>query len=89
MSGRWVGGSTRAWRTVRAAVLARDDYRCQMQTSAECVGTASTVHHTQPREVVGDDPAYLISACKPCNYGWGSPTDPKHGDPPAQGRTAW
>jgi 5-methylcytosine-specific restriction endonuclease McrA len=25
----WAGGSTRAWRTLRAAVLARDGFRCR------------------------------------------------------------
>ena len=63
MSKTWADGSSAAWKKVRAAVLLRDGYRCQLRLPGTCVGTATHVHHTQDRSVVGDDPMYLIAAC--------------------------
>ena len=89
MSSNWRGGSTASWKKVRAAVLLRDGYRCQLQLPGTCVGTATHVHHTQDRSVVGDDPMYLIAACARCNTSYGSPLQAKYGDPPARPRTRW
>lgn len=81
MSHNWQGGSTRAWRKLRAQVLARDGYRCRLNLDG-CLGAAELqVHHTLGRSVSGDDPAYLITACGPCNRAAGDPTaspDPVH-----------
>jgi 5-methylcytosine-specific restriction endonuclease McrA len=53
------GGSTRAWRTVRARVLARDRGRCVV-----CGAPAEDVDHILPREDGGsDDPRNLRSLC--------------------------
>lgn len=73
LSERWKNGSTRAWRTVRAAVLERDGQRCRIEVVGVCTTKATHVHHTQPREIVGDDPVYLVAACKECNLHIGAP----------------
>jgi 5-methylcytosine-specific restriction endonuclease McrA len=88
MSGNWAGGSSYAWKKIRRAVILRDG-ECKLRSSPRCNGRPETVHHTQDRAVVGDDPRFLIAACGPCNYGYGDPTDPKHGNPPANPRTRW
>lgn len=76
------------WKKVRAAVLLRDGYRCRMLLSG-CTGTATHVHHTQERSVVGDDPRFLIAACRECNTSYGSPSQAKYGDPAPRPRTRW
>lgn len=68
-------GSTRTWRRIRAAVLTRDGYRCQLQLDG-CTVRATHAHHTVGREVSGDNPDHLFAACEHCNL--------KAGD---QGRT--
>ena len=88
MSANWKGGSTTAWRKTRLVVLTRDGYRCQIQKPAICLGVADQAHHTKGRSVTGDDPAYLVAACGPCNRAVGDPTrvpDPPHVRP----RTRW
>lgn len=65
---------------MRAGVLARDQYRCQIRRPG-CTGQATQVHHTVGRAVSGDDPAYLVAACRHCNLAVGEPKrtspDPK------------
>lgn len=73
MSQRWAGGSTRAWRRVRGQVLVRDRHRCRLKLDG-CTTRATHVHHTRGRELVGDDPQYLVAACASCNYQVGDPT---------------
>lgn len=97
MSG-WDGGSTRAWRVVRAAVLRRDGYRCRAHADGHCDrvppsrGThactkrATHAHHTQGRAVTGDDPRFIVAACAPCNLFIGEPT---RKDPPCRPITQW
>ena len=85
MSKRWEKGSTRAWRIVRAQVLTRDGHRCQLQLDG-CTTRAVAVHHTVAREVAGDDPAHLVSACQPCNNRVG---DPARHDPPPRPGSWW
>ena len=87
MSRAWKGGSTRGWRKLRARVLFRDGYRCRLQIPGVCVRLASCVHHTRGKAVTGDDPAYLIAACTPCNLATGDPA--KQPDPPPRPRTRW
>jgi 5-methylcytosine-specific restriction endonuclease McrA len=53
---RWANGSTRQWRKVRAAVLARDEHRCThtFRNGTRCTERATEVHHvtdTQLRSV--------------------------------------
>ena len=44
MSKAWKGGSTTAWRRVRALVLARDGYRCRLALpGGVCTGLATQV----------------------------------------------
>lgn len=73
-------GSSRAWRRVRAHVLDRDRYRCQLQLDG-CTYRATVAHHTvtfigRPEDV---DPALIIAACEHCNLAVGDPasTDPE------------
>lgn len=79
MSKAWAKGSTTQWRKVRAAVLLRDNYRCQLRVPRVCEGTATQVHHLVGRDISGDDPKYLASSCAPCNQRVGNPatTQPK------------
>lgn len=86
MSKRWEKGSTPQWRKVRLLVLQRDRWRCQLQIAARCTGKATQVHHTQPRELVGDDPRYLQAVCQSCNGYVGDPT--RH-DPPPNPASWW
>lgn len=95
-SARWTNGSTAGWRAVRLDVLKRDGYRCQIRRPGtwitrggierRCLGEATQAHHTAAREVVGDDPAYLVAACAPCNRAEGDPTA---GDPAPRPMTDW
>lgn len=83
----WGRGSTRAWRRVRALVLARDGYRCRLAITGVCTGRATCVHHTRGKRITGDDPTYLVAACKGCNLKVGDPT--KQPDPAPRPRTQW
>jgi len=87
MSKSWSKGSTRGWRRVRAQVLARDGYRCQLRLPGKCTSVATCAHHTKGKGVTGDDPRYLVAACDPCNLAVGDPT--RRTDPPAQPVTRW
>lgn len=72
-SRRWPKGSSPAWKRVRAAVLARDGYRCRLGYPG-CTTLATQVHHTAPRELTGDDPTRLLAVCRACNARAGDPT---------------
>jgi 5-methylcytosine-specific restriction endonuclease McrA len=89
MSNAWKRGSTRRWRQVRAWVLHRDHYQCQLKL-AGCTGAAPLlgghVHHTAGKQF-GDDPALLVAACRSCNLATGDPT--KQTDPPNRPITDW
>lgn len=103
MSKAWASGSTRAWRRIRAQVLARDRYRCRAHADGWCARKpgrhvctgradltgphAGHAHHTHGRGVTGDDPRYLVAACQACNLHIGSPE--KHGDPRGRSATRW
>jgi 5-methylcytosine-specific restriction endonuclease McrA len=86
VSRSWEGGSTTAWRKVRAAVLMRDGGQCRLRTQV-CIGTATHAHHTLGRAQTGDDPAFIIAACAPCNLHVGDPM--KAADPPCVSVTRW
>jgi 5-methylcytosine-specific restriction endonuclease McrA len=73
MSRIWTGGSTRRWRRIRAYVLDRDHHTCQAQVRGLCDLIATEAHHTLGRAITGDNPDYLIAACKPCNIHIGDP----------------
>ena len=77
MSRNWSKGSTRQWRTRRAAVLLANQEqnrgRCRLQIKGVCTGTANQVHHLKGK-AYGDDMRYLVAACKECNLHVGDPT---------------
>jgi hypothetical protein len=95
----WRGGSTRAYRVLRDAILERDGHSCRIALpgtwvtrygrTKRCMGTASCVHHTHGRAVTGDDPRFMVAACTPCNLKVGDPTKHRGGDPPGRGMTQW
>lgn len=96
MSGRWAGGSTAEWRRTREIVFTLKGRRCLIALPGTwinrrgevqaCRGVATHIHHTQDRNVVGDDPEFLIPACEPCNLKTGDPT---RGDPEPRPATQW
>lgn len=59
----------RSWLKVRAYVLRRDRYACQIGIAGVCVGVATEVDHLDPVAFYGPcyDPARLRAACGPCN----------------------
>lgn len=75
-------GSTRAWRVVRARVLARDERRCRLRGPG-CTGRADTVDHIVPVSRGGSDRMEnLRAACGHCNYSRGNGnrvSDPRPG----------
>lgn len=83
---RWEGGSSRSWRKVRQHVFATKGTVCLLALPG-CTYHATEVHHTSPRELVGDDPRYLIPTCHPCNMCVGPPE--RHDPPPAPNPGAW
>jgi hypothetical protein len=91
VSRTWAAGSTRRWRTIRAAVLAANqlahDGRCQVAVPDVCTGVADCVHHTLGRKVTGDDPRYLVAACTACNSHIGEPDIDS--DPQPKAMTRW
>lgn len=84
MSAGWSGGSTWGWRKVRARVLERDGYRCQLRLDG-CTVRATHVHHLHGKGS-GDDPAGLVSSCEHCNLKIGDPT---RADPTPKRATVW
>lgn len=77
MSNAWAKGSTARWRRIRAAVLLANAQenkgRCVLQIKGVCTGLADCVHHVLGRSVTGDDPRYLVAACRACNLAIGEP----------------
>lgn len=73
-----------AWKRTRAAVLARDNHRCQINGPG-CTEIATTVHHTVGRGV-SESMNDLLAACTTCNYAIG---DPSRHTPPPRPRTQW
>lgn len=83
-SKNWQKGSSRSWRRIRAFVLARDSYRCQIRGPGCLVWAplrphggipAGHAHHTRSRSEVGDDPRFIVAACRTCNIGRGDPSE--------------
>lgn len=65
-------GSTRQWRKLRAQVLERDRYLCQLQLPG-CTTTATTADHKTPKSQGGRDTLdNLQAACAHCNGKKGS-----------------
>lgn len=89
MSRSWAKGSTRRWRTIRAAVLELNRVRhggtCRLALPGVCTGTATQAHHTLGRAVTGDDPRFLVAACGECNRAVGEPAR----DPAPRPMTKW
>lgn len=84
----WKNGSTWAWRKTRKQILQRDMHRCQLRLEG-CRVIADCVHHTHGRSVTGDDPAYLVAACTPCNLKVGDPQGRVSKDPQFQPHKQW
>jgi 5-methylcytosine-specific restriction endonuclease McrA len=59
-----------AWRKVRAHVLARDRWRCQIRLEGICTGQATEVDHLDPVALNGYsyDLDRLRASCAPCNH---------------------
>lgn len=72
--GHWQNGSTWAWRRIREQVFAERGRACHLNLDG-CTKVATQIHHTQDRDLVGDDPRFLVPACLPCNVRTGDPTD--------------
>ena len=90
MSTTWAKGSTTAWRKLRAFVLARDNYLCQLRLPGCTVAAplrGGHVHHLLGRDRTGDDPEFMVAACAHCNLATGDPL--KNPDPPPHPRTRW
>lgn len=100
MSDAWRGGSTTAWRKVRAFVLARDaaaGWRCRAHDQGWCARAAASAHtctsnptvahHTLGRAVSGDDPAHIVASCAACNLAIGDPA--AAADPQPTRATKW
>jgi 5-methylcytosine-specific restriction endonuclease McrA len=70
--GPWAGGSTRAWRKLRAQILERDGGVCQLRLV--CDGAPAThVDHIVPRIDGGQDtPENCRASCQPCNLSRGA-----------------
>ncbi|WP_020385933.1 HNH endonuclease [Kribbella catacumbae] len=76
MSKGWEGGSTRAYRKLRAFVLLRDNYQCQLTTKDICTHVGDQLHHldgVNAGKLCPPDRA--VAACGPCNNHIGDPTD--------------
>lgn len=98
MSRAWAGGSTRAWRNLRTAILARDIGKgcrahregwCERKPAKphDCTDAQDTAHHTLGKAITGDDPQHIVAACTPCNLAIGDPSNAA--DPQPQPRTRW
>jgi 5-methylcytosine-specific restriction endonuclease McrA len=73
---------------MRAAVLARDGWTCRLQIDGVCVQRSTPMHvHHRLGKARGDDPRYLVAACKPCNLKVGDPM--RAPDPPVVAITKW
>lgn len=56
------------WRKVRAQILQRDNYRCQIKGYG-CLHEATEVDHILPVSMGGEwfDDSNLRASCRPCN----------------------
>jgi len=88
MSRSWQNGSTAGWRKLRARILQRDAYLCQLKLPDVCTTVARCVHHTKGRSITGDDPRHLVAACIACNLAVGDPTRRQH-DPDPRPISKW
>jgi|SRR6185369_8875157 hypothetical protein len=88
MSRAWNTANGREWRRIRADVLLANANtnrgRCALNVGRVCqrhgkpcpgicTGTANQVHHARGK-AFGDDPRFLVAACKECNLHVGDPT---------------
>ncbi len=86
MSRSWQGGSDTRWRRFRAAVLARDHYRCRVQL-AGCTRAAPLagghVDHIIPLSRGGAkyDAANARASCESCNLARGKGSVTQDPDP--------
>lgn len=92
MSEAWSGGSTRHWRKIRAYVLDRDRWICQLcgkpinRLLRHPHPHSAHVHHTKGK-AYGDNPEHLVAAHRQCNLDAGDPTAAP--DPQPRPMTRW
>lgn len=73
MGQNWGQGTTWYWRRVRAQVLQRDHYECQLRYPSSCTHVATEVHHTNSiaarglRRADAIDPEECVAVCGPCH----------------------
>src|SRR5688500_4881423 len=77
MSTVWAGGSTRAWRRIRDAVLEENRVKnggpCRAGCRGVCTTIATVAHPVNGRHVTGDDPRCLVAICAEGNVHIGDP----------------
>ncbi|MEU8636778.1 hypothetical protein AB0C38_31795 [Amycolatopsis sp. NPDC048633] len=92
MSISWRGGSTRRWRKLRAYVLDRDRWVCQLCNQPidpkvkHPDPESAHVHHLDGK-VYGDDLDRMVAVHRRCNLAAGDPT--RTADPEPKRVTAW
>lgn len=95
MSRTWASGSTSAWRKVRALVLSRDGYLCQLKVRGVCTTYAPMMgghaHHLHGKAsgcagCAADLPSHIVASCRACNLATG---EPAAADPPNRSVTQW
>lgn len=83
VSGAWSRGSSRRWRGIRARVLARDGWVCQLcrRPIDPALKTphpmSAEVHHTLGKDATGDSMRYLVAAHRDCNLKARTPPQPR------------
>lgn len=86
MAGKnWSKGSSRQWRKLRARILLRDKFRCQLQIPGVCTGHAPESGGTGPfKSARGWSCSSSAQTCGQCPSGHVHHKDGKeHGDDPA------
>lgn len=64
---------------MRALVLRRDGYRCQVKHLA-CTTLATHAHHLDGK-AAGDDPNRIVASCMSCNLTEGDPVKGRDPEP--------
>lgn len=79
MSKSWARGSSPRWRALRLFVWDRDQGVCGLchepipPSARKPHPLSYELHHTRRRELVGDDPQWLLATHRKCNLAAGQP----------------